>query len=88
MKYKPDKTTRILARLSIILMACFGAVVFYFAFKARLNMASYSDEIAWIQLGLGATVVALVIWMAISMFEDEGNDRKKDTTNNDKNNSL
>ena len=87
MKYKPDKTTRILARLSMILMACFCAVVFYFVFKARLNLPSYPEQFAWVQFGLGASVIGVVIWMAVTMFKKE--DETKDIeTKNDKDNSL
>ena len=47
MKYEPDKVTKVLARISIVSVALFGAVIFYYLFRARLGMQIYPESFAW-----------------------------------------
>ncbi len=69
MKYEPDKLTKVLARISIVSVALFGTVIFYFLFRARLGMQIYPESFAWIKLFLGMSTVLVTIWLAITLFD-------------------
>jgi hypothetical protein len=81
MKYKPDKTTKILIRLSILITACFGAVVFYFVFKLRMLSNSGGGAIElliYLQLLLGGSIVCTAIWLAATIFEPNNKSKSLD----------
>jgi len=76
MKYKPDKLSRFLTNLSLVIFACFGALFLLFVLKYRLEYVGFSVTSTIFQYGIGIIAVIAVLWLASTLFRK--NEEKND----------